>query len=699
MTTILIKKKDTAGAPASGDLTNAAGGAEIAVNTATKRLYSKDSGGNIIELGTNATAVTVTSLTDSGLTSGRVTYATTAGLLTDSANLTFNGTTLTANTIGAFTLSGTVAGGGNQINNVIIGTSTPLAGAFTTLSATGVATFSAGSAAAPAITTTGDTNTGIFFPAADTIAFTEGGVESVRIDSSGNVGIGTSSPSSFGSPLSVYFATNPTLSIVSGNANAYLRLHSTSDNNMYLTNTGGAMTMNTANTERMRINSSGNVGIGLTSYNLRLSLAADANGQNIQINGRTGDDFGQIFFRNFGGANNLARIASDSSAGLIFGTGSQTAPTVPTERMRIDSSGNVGIGLTPTASVGALQVTGNIFATATQYVGAAGSTAFSGGIQNLSNTSRSISIDADPTNAGANSLMYFNVDGTTRMAIDSTGNVGIGTTSPDIYAQGGKMFTVSNTASNSYAYTTLAGSGTGGGEIDLGNQTIRHASIASLSGSALAFYTNGTNSGAAVSERMRIDSNGYLLVGTTSSLNGNTSYSFQNNSTTLNTMWIQNANTSDGTAKLVITSARAANAAYNFIDCGANFPTSFSRQFAVSGNGVIYAQNTTVQSLSDIRTKENIRNSEDGLDVITALRPVRFDFKEGFGNNRKNQLGFIAQEIEPVFSDAVSEWEQGGEAYKSVGPGALIPVLVKAIQEQQALIQSLTARITALESI
>ena len=164
-------------------------------------------------------------------------------------------------------------------------------------------------------------------------------------------------------------------------------------------------------------------------------------------------------------------------------------------------------------------------------------------------------------------------------------------------------------------------------------------------------------------------------------------------------MWIQNANTSDGTAKLVITSARAANAAYNFIDCGANFPTSFSRQFAVSGNGVIYAQNTTVQSLSDIRTKENIRNSEDGLDVITALRPVRFDFKEGFGNNRKNQLGFIAQEIEPVFSDAVSEWEQGGEAYKSVGPGALIPVLVKAIQEQQALIQSLTARITALESI
>jgi hypothetical protein len=58
----------------------------------------------------------------------------------------------------------------------------------------GNVTVSAGSNTAPSITTVGDTNTGIFFPAADTIAFSEGGVEAMRIDSSGRVGIGVTSP-------------------------------------------------------------------------------------------------------------------------------------------------------------------------------------------------------------------------------------------------------------------------------------------------------------------------------------------------------------------------------------------------------------------------------------------------------------------------------------------------------------------------
>jgi len=102
MTTILTKKKDTAGAPAPGDLTNAAGGAELAVNTATKRLYSKDSGGTVIEIGTNASSSTIdaltvtTSATLSYGTANQIQFLNASKILTGAAGLTWDGTSLTA---------------------------------------------------------------------------------------------------------------------------------------------------------------------------------------------------------------------------------------------------------------------------------------------------------------------------------------------------------------------------------------------------------------------------------------------------------------------------------------------------------------------------------------------------------------------------------------------------------------------------
>ena len=99
----------------------------------------------------------------------------------------------------------------NPSTGALTATSFAGIGAFTTLSASGVATFSAGTVSAPAITTTGDTNTGIFFPAADTIAFTEGGVESFRVDSAGNLGLGTTSPSAKLTVVGTGYSPNITL--------------------------------------------------------------------------------------------------------------------------------------------------------------------------------------------------------------------------------------------------------------------------------------------------------------------------------------------------------------------------------------------------------------------------------------------------------------------------------------------------------
>jgi len=127
-----------------------------------------DANGNRKEVASNIFgALTATSITDSGLTSGRVTYAGTGGLLQDSANLTFNGTTLTANTIGAFILSGNVTQTGNPSIN--IGTGAFTAGA---TSLGGAVTFTGtaiGSAADRWIGTDGGTGMFINAPTSNSV--------------------------------------------------------------------------------------------------------------------------------------------------------------------------------------------------------------------------------------------------------------------------------------------------------------------------------------------------------------------------------------------------------------------------------------------------------------------------------------------------------------------------------------------------
>lgn len=124
-------------------------------------------------------------------------------------------------------------------------------------------------------------------------------------------------------------------------------------------------------------------------------------------------------------------------------------------------------------------------------------------------------------------------------------------------------------------------------------------------------------------------------------------------------------------------------------------------RFYVEMSGTVYATNTTISAISDARLKENVRDLDVGLDAVMALKPRKFDWKEGKGKNKKNDRGFIAQEFEQVFPDLIDTWKdpapEGEEPYKSVRQD-LIPVLVKAIQEQQAMIKSLEAKIAALDS-
>jgi hypothetical protein len=119
-------------------------------------------------------------------------------------------------------------------------------------------------------------------------------------------------------------------------------------------------------------------------------------------------------------------------------------------------------------------------------------------------------------------------------------------------------------------------------------------------------------------------------------------------------------------------------------------------KFYVNFGGQINSTFTSITSLSDERLKENIVDLETGLSEVMALKPRRFDWKN---SDNKNVAGFIAQEVETVLPELIGDFLHDDLAdAKSVKMGDMVPTLVKAIQEQQELIKTLEARITALES-
>jgi hypothetical protein len=457
------------------------------------------------------------------------------------------------------------------------------------------------------------------------------------VDSSANkVGIGTSSPDA---PLEIDGGStdNTVLHLTSGTANTYLKLSdSNTTNGGFIGYATEDMFLLTNNTERLRINSSGNVGIGnsVPLGKLTISNAAGANAPSTVTAANTylqlgSDDYGPSnngkFMIGFGftdatNTNSPAYIgyeevstSGDTYGDLTFYTRSVTTDTAPTERLRIDSSGSVGIGVVPSSwaanTLDALEIGASI------------------GVGNL--TAR----------------------------VDGINAVGLGL---NWYYGGG--------ATNTYVASSFATNYSQ----EAGTHRWFHAA-SGTAGDALTF-----------TESMRIAANGNVGIGTSAPTQ---KFVIKGNSTAASGFSLIVAD-SVGTDLFNVRNDGAI-----FTGGGANSPRYLTT--ATAANLVVETDGYLYKSTSSRRYKNTITDATHGLTELLTLRPVTY---KGNGEIDGDTVfgGLIAEEVHDAglteFVVYNEENEPDALAYSN-----MVSLCVKAIQEQQTIIESLTARITTLE--
>ena len=263
------------------------------------------------------------------------------------------------------------------------------------------------------------------------------------------------------------------------------------------------------------------------------------------------------------------------------------------------------------------------------------------------------------------------------------GNVGIGTTSPDTYSYGGtrKFLTFTATATNEEPFLQLIANGVGNSIIDFGNATIRRATIIGFDGSHLAFYTNGSNSGTSVSERMRITSGGSLKASNSGSyLNSTAAYhELRQGTTDTNIAIFSSTAASPYGPNILFGSASPNNTTNYFLLCS----DSSANRFIVYSNGNVANTNGSYGSISDSKLKENIKDATPKLDDLIKIKIRNYNL---IGDDQK-QIGVIAQELEEIFPSLIDM--DGKTNIKSVKYSVFVPMLIKAIQELKQEIDTL----------
>jgi hypothetical protein len=268
-------------------------------------------------------------------------------------------------------------------------------------------------------------------------------------------------------------------------------------------------------------------------------------------------------------------------------------------------------------------------------------------------------------------VKFLNAGGE-RMRIDSSGNVGISNTSP------AQKLAVGGTASGTVALQVT--NSTAGTAFNNGMQMFINDTAGGLNmreAYPLQFYVNG-------SERMRIDSSGNLLVGTTDQLAG------------INGSTEQGVGISSGSYGGVVLVSRSGNSPII-----ANRQTSDGEIINLRKDGTtvgsisVTGSGTTYNTTSDIRLKTDIQPIADATDKLMQMQPVTHKWIADPDADAVH--GFIAQEMQQICPEAVSG-EDGGEDMMSMDYGRITPVLVAALQEAHRKIKELEQRLSEMEN-
>ena len=482
---------------------------------------------------------------------------------------------------------------------------------------------------------TGDTNTAIRFPAADTFTVETAGSERVRVTSGGLVGIGTAGPDSI-------LHINPT-------ADCYVTLEpGSTDGNagLLMNNSVGAqkgyvlfdtdddfLRFGTNNTERVRIDTNGKTGININnpgSYN--------SSGNELVL-GNTGSNAGMTIVSN--SSNNGHIFFADGTAsgaqnrGIIkyeHGNDAMAFNTAESERLRLTSGGELLVGHGSVINNMKFGGSGD-FGSHAEIIGA---------------------------NKGfANGLAILNYDATA--------------TIPALL----KLATSRSDTAGTNAVVGNDNDNCGGIQF-MGNDGTRFIDVARIDGvtdgtvgsndmpGRLSFHVTADGA-SVVTERMRIAKDGMVRV-----LGG------------------------DASGALNVYSSIGGSTSANLIlgQHSASSITSGTLSFLVYTNGNVVNANNSYGSLSDVNLKENIVDANSQWADIKGVRVRNYNFKEETGNETFKQLGVVAQEVEEVSPGLVNTNKDG---IKSVNYSVLYMKSVKALQEAMNRIETLETKVAALE--